>query len=117
MLLASHLHLEKYVCSFLLILNLLWRRDRYELMRCDKCQNRTFCALGHFLMHDVSKHIHDPFRHQAATTGSRSLPDHIEDATRSSGNDMLTVVQLADVLPQVGASDASVTLKTFAKHF
>ena len=39
-----------------------------------------------------------------------AAPDHVEDPARGAGHDVLPVVELPDVLAEVGAADAGVAL-------
>ena len=50
------------------------------------------------------------YQHLDGSGPEISASDHVEDSSRGASNDVLSIVKLPDVLADVSASDASVTL-------
>ena len=90
-----------------------------DLVRQGGGDEANLCCWGQVPVHIIDllleplvQHLISLVQHQHldASCSQCPPPDHVEHTARSTTDHVLTIVQLPDVLAQVGASDAGVTL-------
>ena len=76
------------------------------------CGGQVAVHVVNLLLEPLVQHLVSLVQHQHldAAGAEGPPPDHVEDPARGAGDHVLAVVQLADVLAEVGASDAGVAL-------